>query len=195
MNVYDYAMQMEQDGENYYRRMADCSSSTGMKKIFFMLAIEEIKHYKALEQHKRQWGTMHLEPTKILGKVKTVFMEMNMNEQVLRFDGNHEIISILARIRDYEADCRNYYLEQSDQLDDMSRKIFLQLAGEEDKHLRIMKNIVELAAQPDPGRWLKPSLWRHLDEEGPLQSDRQGQPVKPEEGGEQVPAGPIPPGK
>jgi len=146
MNVYDYAMQMEKDGENYYRRLADRCYSTGLKKIFFMLAIEELKHYKVIEQLKRQLGIMHLEPTRILGNVKKVFMEMKALERGLRFESIDER-NCYTKMHDYEVDSRDFYLEKADKLEDMSQqRIFLQLAGEEDKHMRIMKNIVKFAS-------------------------------------------------
>ena len=172
MNVYDYAMHMEMDGENYYRRLADRCCSAGLKKIFYMLAREEIKHYRVLEQLKRQLGIMHLEPTGILGDVKTVFMEMKALERGMRFDGTDELNSY-AKMRDYEMDSRDFYLEKAEQLDDLSQqRIFLQLAGEEDKHLRIMKNIVEFASGQEPGIWLENGQWRHLDGDIHILSDK-----------------------
>lgn len=172
MNVYDYAMQMEVDGENYYRKLADSSRSTGLKKIFFLLAIEEIKHYKVLEQLKRQLGMMHLGSTRILGYVKTAFLEMKGLERDVNFHRVDELNSFI-KMRDYEVNCRDFYLEKADQLEDISQqRIFLQLAAEEDKHLRIMNNVVEFVSVEDPGAWLEDSQWRDLDGDEYLPRDK-----------------------
>lgn len=172
MNIYDVAMQMELDGDNNYRRLADRSNSTGLKKIFFMLAIDETRHYSVLEQLKRRLGFMHLAPTRILGNVKTVFQEMKGRENGLRFNEIDERNSFV-RMRDYEVTCRDFYLEKADQLNDMGQqRIFLQLAGEEDKHLRIMKNIVELASRNEPGTWLENAQWQYLDGDENIPSDK-----------------------
>jgi len=48
MNIYEFAMQMEKDGENYYRHLAEESTITGLGKIFTMLANEEVKHFNIM---------------------------------------------------------------------------------------------------------------------------------------------------
>ena len=44
MNVYDYAMQLEKDGEDYYREAAGLSANTGLTRILTMLADAEVVH-------------------------------------------------------------------------------------------------------------------------------------------------------
>jgi rubrerythrin len=171
MNMFNIAMQMELEGEKNYQKLAENSSSAGLKKIFFMLANEEFRHHMVIEQLKRQLGSMHLAPTKILGNVKTVFQEMKGRENRLRFAGPEDPNSFI-RLRDYEMNCRDFYLEQADQLHDIGQqRIFLQLAGEENKHLRIMKNIVELTSWKEPGNWLENARWRYLDGDEYIPSD------------------------
>ena len=50
MDIYSFALQMEKDGENYYRELATKSGSEGLKKIFTMLADEEVKHFRLIEK-------------------------------------------------------------------------------------------------------------------------------------------------
>ena len=42
MDIYQFAMQMEKDGENYYRKLAAECGVPGLQKIFTMLADEEV---------------------------------------------------------------------------------------------------------------------------------------------------------
>lgn len=49
MNVYEYAMKVEKEGEAYYREMAEISPNAGLKRIFTMLADEEVKHYNVFK--------------------------------------------------------------------------------------------------------------------------------------------------
>ena len=72
MNIYAFAMQMEKDGENYYRQLAEQSRSAGLKKIFVMLANEEVKHYKVVELLGRKSGAPQLAETKVLENVKNI---------------------------------------------------------------------------------------------------------------------------
>jgi len=165
MNVFDYAIRMEQDGEKWYRRIADRSTSAELRKIFSLLAGEENRHRKAVEQLKRRLGNMYLEPTGILGDVKSVFREMRKMDREEHFDGIDGLDGFVG-MRDYEVDCRNFYLEKAGELDDMSQRIFLQLADEEDKHLRIMNHIIEFVSQEEPWKWLDRSKWPDPDGAG-----------------------------
>ena len=45
MNVYEYAMKLEKEGESYYRDLAKGSPFESLKKVFEILANEEVKHY------------------------------------------------------------------------------------------------------------------------------------------------------
>ncbi len=57
MNVYEYAMKVEKEGEAYYREMAAAANNAGLKRIFTMLADEEVKHYNVFKNmmKKRRW--------------------------------------------------------------------------------------------------------------------------------------------
>ncbi len=72
MNIYDFAMQMEKDGENYYRELAAASEIAGLKKIFDMLADEEVKHFQIFRQLKEKKGETQFPETSILTNVKNI---------------------------------------------------------------------------------------------------------------------------
>ncbi len=42
MDIYDYAIQMEKDGETYYRELGRKSKAEGLQFIFTILADEEV---------------------------------------------------------------------------------------------------------------------------------------------------------
>lgn len=50
MDVYDYAMQLEQDGESYYREGAKLSANKGLSRILTMLADAEVRHYNVFKR-------------------------------------------------------------------------------------------------------------------------------------------------
>ncbi|MHC4911431.1 MAG: ferritin family protein, partial [Planctomycetota bacterium] len=54
MDILEYAMKMEKDGEQYYRRTAEKVNNKGIKTILSMLADEEVKHYNALARIQAQ---------------------------------------------------------------------------------------------------------------------------------------------
>ncbi len=40
MDIYEYAMQMEKDGEDFYRKLAGNTNNPGLSKILTKLAVE-----------------------------------------------------------------------------------------------------------------------------------------------------------
>jgi len=49
MNVLDFAIEMENDGFEYYKDLADSSTLPGLKTIFTSLAADELKHAKVFK--------------------------------------------------------------------------------------------------------------------------------------------------
>ncbi|MBL4901911.1 ferritin family protein [Desulfotalea psychrophila] len=164
MNIYDYAMQMEKDGENYYRKLAQQCTTGGLVKIFTMLADEEVKHYKIVELLKGRVKDPQLAETNVLENVKNIFVEMKDVKQELKVDTSEETDNY-RKARDIEDMSQKFYLEKAEQVEgEQYRQIFLQLAHEEGKHLRIMENIVEFVSRTEPGNWLENAEWTHLEE-------------------------------
>lgn len=163
MNIYQFAKQMELDGEKYYRILAEQSDSAGLRKIFLMLADEEVKHFKVIDLLSRGSEQPEMAETKILDRVKNVFAEMKDTEPHPRIDATAATQSYL-RARDIEEESRKFYQEQADSVENKTQAaIFLRLAMEEGKHLRIMENIVEFVSRPEPGNWLENAEWLHLE--------------------------------
>ncbi|HER63385.1 MAG TPA: rubrerythrin [Desulfobacteraceae bacterium] len=164
MNIYEFAKQMEVDGEQYYRKLADESKSAGLKKIFLMLADEEVKHYQVIDLMSRVTVPPELARTPILDNVKNIFIEMKDTEPGLHIDSTAETQSYRKALK-IEEESRKFYQEQAEKESNGAQQaIFLQLAREEGKHQRIMENIVEFVSRPEPGNWLEDAEWHHLDE-------------------------------
>lgn len=164
MNIYDFAMQMEKDGENYYRHLAEASTTPGLVKIFTLLADEEAKHFNIIkEMSSNEQGSL-LAETKILDNVKNIFVGMKEEKEDLHIDST-KASSEYRKACAIEEKSNAFYLEKAELVEDeQSRKIFLRLAKEEANHLRIMENIVEFVTRPEPGNWLENAEWHHLDE-------------------------------
>ena len=163
MNIFDFAMQMEKDGEAYYRELRQQTNSAGLKNIFAMLAEEEVKHYRVVEQLRNHIDNPQLAEADLLTNVKNVFVKMQQDEPRLKFAGQE--LDLYRKARDIEEASRKFYLEKSAAAEQEDQKQLLRrLAQEEDKHLRIMENIVEFVSRPEPGQWLENAEWYHLEE-------------------------------
>lgn len=164
MNIYQFAMQMEKDGENYYRVLAKESSVPGLSKIFLMLADEEVKHYNVIERLSRKEKNPQLVEARILENIKNVFVSMQGVKEEVHIDTT-KAASAYRKACTIEEMSQKFYLEKAGLVEDgYEREMFIRLAKEEEKHLRIMENIVQFVSRPEPGNWLENAEWHHLDE-------------------------------
>ncbi len=167
MDIYTYALQMEKDGEEYYRELGTKSKNEGLKKIFAMLANEEVKHYQIIRQVREKTILSDTIDSQVLTDVQNIFEEMR--ESKLTFEQGYyvdttEETNAYRKARDIEEKSRKFYLEKAEEeIDQQSKLLLRMLAREEDKHYRIMDNIVEFVSKPEPGHWLENAEWHHLD--------------------------------
>ena len=163
MNIYQFAMQMEKDGEDFYLQLAQEATVPGLAKIFTMLAGEERKHYAVIEQLSRKEKNPHLAETTILDNVKNIFIGMREEKEPFFIDTTAATTNYRKACA-IEAVSERLYREKAEETkDETEQRIFLRLAGEEAKHLRIMENILEFVSRPEPGNWLENAEWSHLD--------------------------------
>jgi rubrerythrin len=164
MDTYQFALQMEKDGENYYRLLAKESTVPGLDKVFTMLADEEVKHYKTIENLSRTGKTSQPVETKILENVKNIFVSMKEIKEELHIDTT-KVADEYRKACTLEKMSRTFYLEKADLVEGaQARQVFLRLAREEASHLQVMENIVEFVTRPEPGHWLENAEWHHLED-------------------------------
>ncbi len=165
MDIYEFAKQMEKDGETYYRELADSSELAGLKRIFTILAEEEVKHYQIIEQLRLKSGLPQMADTRLLENVKNIFVEMKEVDVGPRIDTTRET-NAYRKARELEKMSQEFYLEKAAEVEGKEAKRLLEkLAAEEERHFRIMENIVEFVSRPEPGNWLENAEWHHLDED------------------------------
>lgn len=158
MNIYEYAMQMEKDGETLYRELASKTSNGGLRTILGMLAEAEVKHYKLFENMKQN-NTVHVADTPILADVKNIFVEMRENKQ---FDVDVSQAELYRKAQAIEQKTRDFYLEKAGQVDPSQKDAFQKIADEERRHFIVLENLINLMNQPDV--WLENPEWYHLED-------------------------------
>jgi rubrerythrin len=158
-NIFEYAMQMEKDGEDYYRQLAQKINNNGMKTILTMLADEEVKHYNAIEKIKKQ--NTQIAESAILTDAKNVFVQIKESGESFDFDINEA--ELYKRARDIEKKSRDFYAEKAGKVtEEYQKKLFLKLADEEQKHYVLLENIIEFVSRPE--QWLENAEFFHLEE-------------------------------
>lgn len=146
MNVYEYAMKVEKEGEAYYREMAAAATNSGLKRIFTMLADEEVKHYNVFKNMMKK-EDMNLEELDLITDTKTIFQTLNEEKNNVTFDA--EQIKFYKDAIAREESSHDFYAEKAAELDnEKQKKIFLHVAKEEIIHKQILEEIVAFLEEP-----------------------------------------------
>ena len=159
MNIYEYAMQMEKDGENYYRELAAKAQSAGIRNILTMLANAEVNHYRIFERMK-QHESMQPVDLAYLADIKNVFAEMREKKEPMAT--NNAQIYLYRKAQELEKKTRDFYRDKAGEVDQSQKAIFLKIADEEQKHFNILETIIGMVSRPQT--WLENPEWYHLED-------------------------------
>jgi rubrerythrin len=160
MNVFDLAMQMEKDGETFYRHLVEKTANPGMRNIFGLLTGDEAKHFQVLKKMKETFQA-ELVSTPILSKAKNIF-------QLLREEKNWDVlpagqIDLYRKAKEIETRSFAFYMEKAREIGDpKSQKLFFLIAEEEKRHEFLLDNILQFISRPQT--WLENAEFNHLDQ-------------------------------
>jgi len=161
MNIYQYAMKLEKDNENYYNRLMSKTDDTGLQTILKMLADEEAKHFSIVEQMMKTDTYPELAETDILKNTKNIFVKIKGKK--LKFNFDLVQTDFYRKAQEFEEKSYKYYLEMSDKVEAEAQKhLLLKLAEEEKKHIFLLENLVEFVSRPEI--WIENAEFNHLDE-------------------------------
>lgn len=146
MNIFDFAMKMEQDGKTYYEKLAAETDSIGLKGIFTSLALDEQKHYEIIQAMKSDTNPKMIDST-VLETAKNLFEE---------FAGDRSIAASLKKSLDGYQHARKIEADSVRFYEDMAKKesnpeivqLLLRIANEEKKHFNILDNLCDYTLAP-----------------------------------------------
>lgn len=160
MNIIDYALQTEKDGEAYYRELAAKTEDVGVKKVFEILADAEAEHYKIFMQMKNSLPITNSEE-KPVARIKTLFSEMKAQGDMASL--SDEQVAAYIKARDLERKSQDTYKQKASELNDPEQKnLCLKIAEEEGKHYIILDNLIELLQRP--ATWVEDAEWRNMED-------------------------------
>lgn len=159
MNIFEYAMQMEKDGEEYYRQLAQQTDNKDLGAILTMLADEEVRHYNTIE--KMQTAEPYMTETTILTDAKNIFVQIKESGESFDFDIRQA--DLYRKAQDIEKQNQEFYTEKADEVTEKYQKeLFVKLADEERKHYFLLENIIELVSRP--AYWVENAEFSHFEE-------------------------------
>jgi rubrerythrin len=159
MDIYGYAMQMEKDGENFYRELAARAAGPGTRNILTRLANAEVKHYRLFEDMKKHENTQPVDLA-YLADIKNIFVTMREGREPLSTNGGQ--IDLYRKAQELERKSRDFYREKAGEVDESKKAIYLKIADEEQKHFNILETIIDMVSRPQT--WLENPEWYHLED-------------------------------
>ncbi|MBC8555809.1 MAG: ferritin family protein [Candidatus Brocadiales bacterium] len=158
MNVFDYAMQMEKDGEKYYRELANSTVNSGLKTVLTFLADEEVIHFNIFQNMKDGKG-MSLPFSNLLTNVKNVFIEMREKGDNYDFDAKQ--VEYYKKALETENKSEAFYRESADETTAIhERKLLNAIADEEKRHAGVLEGIIDFIQEPET--WLENAEWSQI---------------------------------
>jgi rubrerythrin len=160
VDVFDYAMKMEQDGESFYRMLEESVADKGLKSVFKTLADEEVKHFRVIQALKT--NTHDLEDSHVIKSSNTLFEELKDNPPKEFFKEKAQEEAYI-KARGLEEKSWKFYedcLKKASS--EKEAQIFSRLASEEYGHYKILDHMIELIQRPKT--WLEDAEITHLED-------------------------------
>lgn len=163
MNVFEFAMKMEKDGQNFYESESAKTKNPALKKIWLQLASDEIKHYEIFKRFRdgdvQEAKAMSELGTQILNTAKTVFELLPKTGSDFNF--GDDVIAAWTKAQHLETETEQFYREKSteEKLPEVKRAFSL-LADEEHKHVVLIEHVLEFLHQPKS--WLDDAEWSNI---------------------------------
>jgi len=159
MDIFAYAMQMEKDGEAYYRELAGKTSNRSLKAILNLLADAEVKHFNVLKQLKNDDSAAQMDDDAVFESSKNIFNEMQTSGDVEGITGNEA--ALYRKAYEIESKSYDFYNEKAGEVKDEAAAILSKIAGEEKRHMVLMDTLAEMVNRPQS--WLEDAEWNHWD--------------------------------
>lgn len=146
MDLFEFSIQMEKDAEALYRKMADNTPAPGVKKVLLLLAEDEVKHRKAIEQLQKK---LDVEPQKgVALDIKTVFDELKQDNDFTSL--SEDAIEDYRKAAEIEKRGIAFYEEKfAEATDPTSKQLFKTLMKQETYHLRTCENLLDMVQKPE----------------------------------------------
>ena len=163
MEVYQFAIEFEQETREYYEQCAQKTDNQHLKKIFNDLAAKEREHEKVVRKL-AEGEEIEIEE-QILSRAKDIFTEMaedvelGENKKLIP----KEQIDVYKKAMKLEKRSYEFYEKKAKEVDKQELKEVLErLAKEERNHEEIMHNIVVMVDRPNT--WLDDAEWNHMED-------------------------------
>ncbi|MCK5716535.1 MAG: ferritin family protein [Thiomargarita sp.] len=159
VDILEYAMQVEKEGEAHYRKLAERSSNPGLKKILIEMAESEVEHYNIFQAFKEHANIPTLNDA-IFPHVKDIFSGMTLDPSM---EVKSDEIALFRQIQIHEKKSQEFYQNKAQEVDDpILKEMLLKIADEEGKHYQVLGGLIDFLS--NPAQWLADAEWNHISD-------------------------------
>lgn len=147
MSKLEFAIKMESEGREYYLEQAKINKDNELSKIFNILADSEKEHEELLRKrlNKEEYT---LKEDDSMAQVKTVFKGLkDYKASDFRNTTQLDVYRLAVDIEEKSIELYKELLEASD--DDNDKKLFEFLLKEENQHLILFDELVQMLTRPE----------------------------------------------
>ncbi|MFH1359816.1 MAG: ferritin family protein [Candidatus Omnitrophota bacterium] len=161
MNIFDYAMQIEKEGEALYLEFAKAAGEKGLYVIFTELAQQENRHNEIFKKMKENQEAA-VADIPFLENVKSVFADWKQNKDKINFKVPQA--DLYRRALEIEQKSVDLYTQEAGKVEDEKQKaMFMKIADEERNHYHVVENIIEFITKPK--QWVEHAEFTKIGEE------------------------------
>ncbi|MEI6100878.1 MAG: ferritin family protein [Eubacteriales bacterium] len=141
MEGFEFAIQMELDGENYYREQSERFAGSELQNIFTMLAEDEKKHGEILRS-KAEDTSYTLEDSRIRMDAKNVFAGLgDFKSEIQKVPGQLDIYEMALEMEKKSIALYSGLFSKAE--DAFSKKIFSYLIQQEEDHYAVLDELMQ----------------------------------------------------
>lgn len=147
MNSIEFAINMEIDGEKYYREQAKNNQDNSLNAVFLLLAEDENGHAKLLKSEQKKI-TYDLADNATLADTNNVFK--NRGEFKNKFEKIPDQLDVYRMALQMEKDSIELYEKLlKEATDEQTKRLFGYLVKQEENHFKIFNNLITLVERPE----------------------------------------------
>ncbi|HEY8910429.1 MAG TPA: ferritin family protein [Desulfosporosinus sp.] len=146
MNVLEFAINMELEGEKYYTEQAELNKDNSLSTVFIMLAKDEKMHAKIL-QNKAKKLPCDLKQSETLAKAKNVFNDIGAMKTGIKQVPQLGVYRMALEKEKESITLYQKYLAEA--TDDESKNLFQYLIKQEEAHYEIIDQLVTLISHSE----------------------------------------------
>ena len=147
MNNWKFAIDMELDGEKYYKEQANINKDNGLNVVCLMLAQDEKKHAQILTD-KMNEKSFQLIESETLSKAKNIFKGMgDIKSEDKEIPSQLDFYRSATEKEKQSIDLYKEYLSKA--TENTEKELFQYLIKQEEKHYEVLDNIASLLIKPE----------------------------------------------